>query len=114
MGSGPGRKGGAWEEGPGRGAGRVNQKTQSEADLPACRSCSYYNTTSVLLCLGITALVCLSVTVFSFQTKVSSGACGQVKAEGVGAPSIVGRGKGMRRVWEATWCGRGRNAGFWG
>ncbi|EPY86221.1 protein lifeguard 2 [Camelus ferus] len=30
---------------------------------------SYYNTTSVLLCLGITALVCLSVTVFSFQTK---------------------------------------------
>lgn len=33
--------------------------------------CSYYNTKSVLLCLGITALVCLSVTLFSFQTKVS-------------------------------------------
>ncbi|KFP85999.1 Protein lifeguard 2, partial [Acanthisitta chloris] len=31
--------------------------------------CSYYNTKSVLLCLGITALVCLSVTIFSFQTK---------------------------------------------
>ncbi|KFP42842.1 Protein lifeguard 2, partial [Chlamydotis macqueenii] len=30
---------------------------------------SYYNTKSVLLCLGITALVCLSVTLFSFQTK---------------------------------------------
>ncbi|XP_074835989.1 protein lifeguard 2 [Carettochelys insculpta] len=30
---------------------------------------SYYNTTSVLLCLGITALVCLSVTIFSFQSK---------------------------------------------
>ncbi|KFO15344.1 Protein lifeguard 2, partial [Balearica regulorum gibbericeps] len=29
----------------------------------------YYNTKSVLLCLGITALVCLSVTIFSFQTK---------------------------------------------
>lgn len=35
---------------------------------------SYYNTTSVLMCLGITALVCLSVTIFSFQTKVSPGA----------------------------------------
>ncbi|NXN75398.1 LFG2 protein, partial [Himantopus himantopus] len=30
---------------------------------------NYYNTKSVLLCLGITALVCLSVTIFSFQTK---------------------------------------------
>ncbi|XP_021234886.1 protein lifeguard 2 isoform X4 [Numida meleagris] len=30
---------------------------------------SYYDTKSVLLCLGITALVCLSVTIFSFQTK---------------------------------------------
>ncbi|KFQ50505.1 Protein lifeguard 2, partial [Nestor notabilis] len=29
----------------------------------------YYNTKSVLLCLGITALVCLSVVIFSFQTK---------------------------------------------
>ncbi|XP_046880873.1 fas apoptotic inhibitory molecule 2b [Hypomesus transpacificus] len=31
---------------------------------------SFYNTKSVVLCLGITALVCLSVTIFSFQTKV--------------------------------------------
>ncbi|NWT86750.1 LFG2 protein, partial [Lanius ludovicianus] len=31
--------------------------------------CFYYNTKSVLLCLGITALVCLSVTIFSFQSK---------------------------------------------
>ncbi|KAM3877869.1 protein lifeguard 2-like [Diretmus argenteus] len=31
---------------------------------------SFYNTTSVVMCLGITALVCLSVTVFSFQTKI--------------------------------------------
>ncbi|NXE98635.1 LFG2 protein, partial [Menura novaehollandiae] len=30
----------------------------------------YYNTKSVLLCLGITALVCLSVTIFSFQSKL--------------------------------------------
>ncbi|XP_077810274.1 protein lifeguard 2 isoform X8 [Macaca mulatta] len=36
---------------------------------------SYYNTTSVLLCLGITALVCLSVTVFSFQTKFDFTSC---------------------------------------
>lgn len=35
-----------------------------------CFFCSYYNTKSVLLCLGITALVCLSVTIFSFQSKV--------------------------------------------
>ncbi|KAF7659188.1 hypothetical protein LDENG_00001680 [Lucifuga dentata] len=31
---------------------------------------SFYNTKSVVLCLGITALVCLSVTIFSFQSKV--------------------------------------------
>ncbi|XP_076012903.1 fas apoptotic inhibitory molecule 2b [Genypterus blacodes] len=31
---------------------------------------SFYNSKSVLLCLGITALVCLSVTIFSFQTKI--------------------------------------------
>ncbi|XP_014349008.1 fas apoptotic inhibitory molecule 2b [Latimeria chalumnae] len=36
---------------------------------------SYYNTTSVLLCLGITALVCLSVTIFSFQTKFDFTSC---------------------------------------
>ncbi|NXR72077.1 LFG2 protein, partial [Pycnonotus jocosus] len=35
----------------------------------SCSFCSYYNTKSVLLCLGITALVCLSVTIFSFQSK---------------------------------------------
>uniref|UniRef100_A0A452F8B9 Protein lifeguard 2 n=1 Tax=Capra hircus TaxID=9925 RepID=A0A452F8B9_CAPHI len=42
---------------------------------PARGSCSYYNTTSVLLCLSITALVCLSVTVFSFQTKFDFTSC---------------------------------------
>ncbi|XP_072349775.1 protein lifeguard 2-like isoform X5 [Scyliorhinus torazame] len=31
---------------------------------------SFYNTKSVLLCFGITALVCFAVTIFSFQTKV--------------------------------------------
>uniref|UniRef100_A0A673BL96 Protein lifeguard 2 n=1 Tax=Sphaeramia orbicularis TaxID=375764 RepID=A0A673BL96_9TELE len=31
---------------------------------------SFYNTKSVVMCLGITAAVCLLVTVFSFQTKV--------------------------------------------
>lgn len=31
---------------------------------------SFYNTKSVVLCLGITAAVCLLVTIFSFQTKV--------------------------------------------
>ncbi|KAE8627071.1 hypothetical protein XENTR_v10006862 [Xenopus tropicalis] len=31
---------------------------------------SFYNTKSVILCLGITALVCMSVTLFSFQSKV--------------------------------------------
>ncbi|NXS86962.1 LFG2 protein, partial [Erpornis zantholeuca] len=40
---------------------------------PACLNSPfpslYYNTKSVLLCLGITALVCLSVTIFSFQSK---------------------------------------------
>ncbi|KAM9230248.1 protein lifeguard 2 [Dugong dugon] len=36
---------------------------------------SYYNTMSVLLCLGITALVCLSVTMFSFQTKFDFTSC---------------------------------------
>ncbi|PIO25351.1 hypothetical protein AB205_0148150 [Aquarana catesbeiana] len=36
---------------------------------------SYYNTTSVILCLGITALVCISVTIFSFQTKVDFTSC---------------------------------------
>ncbi|XP_059396859.1 protein lifeguard 2-like isoform X1 [Carassius carassius] len=31
---------------------------------------SYYNTKSVIICLGITALVCLAITIFSFQTKI--------------------------------------------
>ncbi|KAK3512197.1 hypothetical protein QTP70_000288 [Hemibagrus guttatus] len=30
---------------------------------------SYYNTRSVMVCVGITAVVCVCVTVFSFQTK---------------------------------------------
>lgn len=32
---------------------------------------SFYNTKSVIICLGITALVCLTITIFSFHTKVS-------------------------------------------
>ncbi|XP_036447911.1 protein lifeguard 2-like [Colossoma macropomum] len=31
---------------------------------------SYFNTKSVMICLGITAFICLSVTIFSFQTKI--------------------------------------------
>ncbi|KAM4609765.1 protein lifeguard 2-like [Polymixia lowei] len=31
---------------------------------------SFYNTKSVVMCLGITAMVCLIVTIFSFQTKI--------------------------------------------
>ncbi|XP_058229083.1 fas apoptotic inhibitory molecule 2b [Hemibagrus wyckioides] len=31
---------------------------------------SYYNTRSVMVCVGITAVVCVCVTVFSFQTKI--------------------------------------------
>uniref|UniRef100_A0A3P9BGJ4 Protein lifeguard 2 n=1 Tax=Maylandia zebra TaxID=106582 RepID=A0A3P9BGJ4_9CICH len=36
---------------------------------------SFYNTKSVVLCLGITALVCLSVTIFSFQSKIDVTSC---------------------------------------
>lgn len=36
---------------------------------------SYYNTKSVVMCLGITAAVCLLVTVFSFQTKLDVTSC---------------------------------------
>ncbi|XP_048390727.1 transmembrane BAX inhibitor motif containing 1a [Stegostoma tigrinum] len=36
---------------------------------------SYYSTKSVFLCLGITALVCLGVTIFCFQTKVDFTSC---------------------------------------
>lgn len=32
--------------------------------------CSYYDTKAVFLAMGITALVCVAVTVFCFQTKV--------------------------------------------
>ncbi|KAL2104265.1 hypothetical protein ACEWY4_001133 [Coilia grayii] len=41
---------------------------------------SFYNTKSVMLCLGITALVCLSVTVLSFCTKVDITSCQGVLA----------------------------------
>lgn len=34
---------------------------------------SYYETKAVFLAVGITALVCIVVTVFSFQTKVKTG-----------------------------------------
>uniref|UniRef100_A0A3P8NH58 Protein lifeguard 2 n=1 Tax=Astatotilapia calliptera TaxID=8154 RepID=A0A3P8NH58_ASTCA len=40
-----------------------------------CASSSFYNTKSVVLCLGITALVCLSVTIFSFQSKIDVTSC---------------------------------------
>lgn len=36
---------------------------------------SFYNTKSVMMCLGITAVVCLSVTIFSFQSKVDVTSC---------------------------------------
>ncbi|GAA6074926.1 protein lifeguard 3, partial [Tachysurus ichikawai] len=36
---------------------------------------SYYNTKTVFLAVGITALVCVAVTVFSFQTKVDFTSC---------------------------------------
>uniref|UniRef100_A0A3B3U919 Protein lifeguard 2 n=1 Tax=Poecilia latipinna TaxID=48699 RepID=A0A3B3U919_9TELE len=36
---------------------------------------SFYNTKSVVMCLGITAAVCLVVTVFSFQTKLDVTSC---------------------------------------
>uniref|UniRef100_A0A3P9Q809 Protein lifeguard 2 n=1 Tax=Poecilia reticulata TaxID=8081 RepID=A0A3P9Q809_POERE len=35
----------------------------------------FYNTKSVVMCLGITAAVCLVVTVFSFQTKLDVTSC---------------------------------------
>uniref|UniRef100_A0A8C3KT59 Protein lifeguard 2 n=1 Tax=Calidris pygmaea TaxID=425635 RepID=A0A8C3KT59_9CHAR len=43
--------------------------------LACCSGPSYYDTKSVLLCLGITALVCLSVTIFSFQSKFDFTSC---------------------------------------
>ncbi|KAJ0068611.1 hypothetical protein NL108_009724, partial [Boleophthalmus pectinirostris] len=38
-------------------------------------SSSFYNTKSVLLCLGITAMVCFCVTIFSFQSRVDVTSC---------------------------------------
>uniref|UniRef100_A0AAQ4PTY8 Protein lifeguard 2 n=1 Tax=Gasterosteus aculeatus aculeatus TaxID=481459 RepID=A0AAQ4PTY8_GASAC len=38
-------------------------------------SMRFYNTKSVVMCLGITAAVCLLVTVFSFQTKFDVTSC---------------------------------------
>ncbi|XP_067371761.1 protein lifeguard 3-like [Channa argus] len=37
---------------------------------------SYYETKAVLLAMGITALVCIEVTIFCFQTKVDFTSCG--------------------------------------
>ncbi|XP_026232224.1 protein lifeguard 3-like [Anabas testudineus] len=37
---------------------------------------SYYETKAVLLAMGITAIVCIAVTVFCFQTKVDFTSCG--------------------------------------
>ncbi|NXQ66715.1 LFG2 protein, partial [Quiscalus mexicanus] len=48
------------------------QKTHPSFFLSFLIQHYYYNTKSVLLCLGITALVCLSVTIFSFQSKVGT------------------------------------------
>lgn len=36
----------------------------------ACLFCSYYETKAVFLAMGITVVVCVSVTIFCFQTKV--------------------------------------------
>ncbi|XP_065141815.1 protein lifeguard 2-like [Paramisgurnus dabryanus] len=36
---------------------------------------SFYNTKSVIICLGITALVCLTITIFSFHTKFDITSC---------------------------------------
>ncbi|XP_032879411.1 protein lifeguard 3, partial [Amblyraja radiata] len=46
---------------------------------------SFYSTKSVFLCIGITALVCLGVTIFCFQTKVDFTSCrGLFCALGIG------------------------------
>ncbi|XP_042350559.1 protein lifeguard 3-like [Plectropomus leopardus] len=37
---------------------------------------SYYETKAVLIAMGITALVCIAVTIFCFQTKVDFTSCG--------------------------------------
>ncbi|CAK6966333.1 protein lifeguard 3-like [Scomber scombrus] len=37
---------------------------------------SYYDTKAVLIAMGITALVCVAVTIFCFQTKVDFTSCG--------------------------------------
>ena len=38
--------------------------------VSACLLCSYYRTESVLIALGITAAVCISISLFAIQTKV--------------------------------------------
>ncbi|TSL61261.1 Protein lifeguard 2 [Bagarius yarrelli] len=43
--------------------------------LSCCVQPSYYNTKSVMICLGITVLVCLTVSLFSFQTKIDVTSC---------------------------------------
>ncbi|XP_072901331.1 protein lifeguard 2a isoform X2 [Hemitrygon akajei] len=43
--------------------------------LACCTRVSYHNTKIVLLCIGITALVCFTVTIFSFQTKFDFTTC---------------------------------------
>uniref|UniRef100_A0A3Q3FT21 Protein lifeguard 2 n=1 Tax=Labrus bergylta TaxID=56723 RepID=A0A3Q3FT21_9LABR len=40
-----------------------------------CFTYTFYNTKSVVLCLGITSIVCLSVTIFSFQSKIDITSC---------------------------------------
>lgn len=53
-----------------RSLSEVEERDKDCVDNCVRSSSSFYNTKSVVLCLGITALVCLSVTIFSFQSKV--------------------------------------------
>ncbi|KAL6100606.1 tmbim1 [Pungitius sinensis] len=51
---------------------------------------SYYETKAVFLAMGITALVCIAVTVFSFQTKVDFTSCGGLLCVASVALMIIG------------------------
>ncbi|CAB1328404.1 unnamed protein product, partial [Coregonus sp. 'balchen'] len=44
--------------------------------LVCCKGPSYYDTKAVFLTIGITAIVCIIVTIFCFQTKVDFTSCG--------------------------------------
>ncbi|XP_037344781.2 protein lifeguard 3-like [Pungitius pungitius] len=51
---------------------------------------SYYETKAVFLAMGITALVCVAVTVFCFQTKVDFTSCGGLLCVASVALMIIG------------------------